>query len=78
VGDCPLFPDDYQPRDPKASPLYRLLDAHYDDFKAIYEERFQKDYGYWRPVQTTDDRRQTTDEKRTVRMVISGNLCIPV
>jgi len=50
VGDCPLFPDDYQPRDPKASPLYRLLDVHFDEYKTVYEERFQKDYGYWRPV----------------------------
>jgi len=50
VGACGVFPDQYQPRKPKASPLYRLLDAHFGEFKAVYEERFEKRHGFWRPV----------------------------
>jgi hypothetical protein len=28
--------------------LYQLLETHYDDVKAQWEERFEKAYGYWR------------------------------
>ena len=31
-------------------PLYRLLDEHYDRFERVYDERYQKRYGFWRPV----------------------------
>jgi hypothetical protein len=38
----------YRPRKPQLSDLYRLLEAHYDDVKAHWEDRFEKAYGYWR------------------------------
>jgi transposase-like protein len=40
----------YQPRDPHASDLWRLLDGHLETFREVYSERFQAKYGYWRPV----------------------------
>ena len=30
------------------SALYQLLEAYYEDVKAVWEERFQKTYGFWR------------------------------
>ena len=40
----------YHPRDPKASPLWRIFDRHYEDFEKNYQERFEKKYGFFRPV----------------------------
>ncbi len=37
----------YRPRRPQATPLYQLLDEHYDAFKSTYEERFERRYGPW-------------------------------
>ena len=38
----------YRPRNPRASPLYQLLETYYEQVKAIWEERFEKKYGFWR------------------------------
>jgi hypothetical protein len=35
----------YRPRNPKASPLWRILNAHFDEFLSVYEERFEPRYG---------------------------------
>ena len=40
----------YRPRRPWASPLWRVLDRHFDEFQRVYDERYQKRYGFWRPV----------------------------
>ncbi len=40
----------YRPRDPRASPVYRLFESHFDEFERVYPERYQKRYGFWRPV----------------------------
>ena len=40
----------YHPRDPTDSPLWNLLNNHYDDFEKHYEEKYEKKYGYFRPV----------------------------
>ncbi len=40
----------YRARRPCESPLWRLLDQHYDEFQQVYDERYQKRYGFWRPV----------------------------
>ncbi len=42
------YPSLYRPRNARASPLYQLLEAYYEDVKAVWEERFEKKYGYWR------------------------------
>jgi hypothetical protein len=39
-----------RPRDPQASDLWRLLDQHFQIFQQIYDERFEAQYGFWRPV----------------------------
>jgi hypothetical protein len=38
----------YRPRQARATPLYQLLEAHYQEVKALWEERFEKTYGFWR------------------------------
>lgn len=38
----------YRPRQARAAPLYQLFEAHYEDVKAVWEERFEKAYGLWR------------------------------
>ena len=35
-------------RDPRATALYQLLETYYEDVKSVWEERFEKRYGYWR------------------------------
>lgn len=40
----------YRPRHPQASPLYRLLEDHFPAFSTVYDERFARRYGPWRPV----------------------------
>ena len=40
----------YRPRRPRESPLYQLLDRYYDQFQHVYDQRYQKRYGFWRPV----------------------------
>jgi len=39
----------YHPSSPESSPLWNLLN-HYDSFEQKYEERFEKPYGFFRPV----------------------------
>ena len=40
----------YRPRRPRASPLYRLLDDHFQTFTTVYDERFAPRWGPWRRV----------------------------
>ena len=40
----------YRPRRPRASPLYRLLEDHFREFTTVYDERFARRWGYWRPI----------------------------
>jgi hypothetical protein len=43
-GSAPL----YRPRNPRASSLYQLLNSHYETVKSLWEERFERRYGFWR------------------------------
>lgn len=38
----------YRPREPQATPLYRLLETRYETVKGEWEERFESRYGFWR------------------------------
>jgi len=38
----------YRPRDHTASPLWQLLNQHFDEFERVYDERFTDKYGFWR------------------------------
>ena len=40
----------YRPRRPQASPLYRLIEDHFEEFCTVYDERFSRRWGYWRKV----------------------------
>ncbi len=35
-------------RNPRQTPLYRLVEAHYEEVKGLWEERFERVYGFWR------------------------------
>lgn len=50
MGACSILPEGYAPRKPRSSPLYLMLDAHFETFREDYEKRFRKRYGWWRPV----------------------------
>ena len=40
----------YRPRHPERTVLYRVLFHHFGRFVAEYEERFERTYGYFRPI----------------------------
>ena len=40
----------YRPRQPRASPLYRLLDRHFRELSLVWDERFAPTHGHWRGV----------------------------
>ena len=40
----------YRPRHPERTVLYRVLFHYFDRFLAEYEDRFQKEYGFLRPI----------------------------
>jgi hypothetical protein len=40
----------YRPRHPERTVLYRVLAHHFDGFLAAYEDRFEREYGYFRPI----------------------------
>jgi hypothetical protein len=40
----------YQPRRPRDSKLYRLVERFFPQFEHIYADRYEKRYGFWRPV----------------------------
>ena len=47
----------YRPRYPERTVLYRVLFHHFERFLAEYEERFEKAYGYFRPIIIPDSPR---------------------
>jgi hypothetical protein len=40
----------YHHRQPKSSPFFRIVDSYFDEFERVYSQKFEKDYGFWRPV----------------------------
>jgi hypothetical protein len=40
----------YHPRNPRDSPLYSLVEDHFDRFEQIYDDVYAREYGFWRPV----------------------------
>ena len=51
-GSVRIFPTAraclYRTRNPRVTALHRLLEAYYEDVKSLWEERFEKKYGFWR------------------------------
>jgi hypothetical protein len=35
---------------PRATPLYRLFDVHFDEVRGQWEERYERWYGFWRSI----------------------------
>ena len=44
------MPGIYRPRRPERTVLYRVLFHNFERFLTAYERRFEKDYGYFRPI----------------------------
>jgi len=40
----------YKQRKPRESPLWQLLNEHFDEFEERYDELFFKEYGFYHPV----------------------------
>jgi hypothetical protein len=40
----------YRPRNAQASPLYRLVEDHFEELERVWDERYEREYGFWRPV----------------------------
>jgi hypothetical protein len=40
----------YQSRDHEASPFFKVVRDNFDRFEKVYPKRYQKRYGYFRPV----------------------------
>jgi len=60
------YPSLYRPRNPRASPLFLLVEARYEELKALWEDRFEKTHGFWRGFTDTADTSHTLakdDEK---------------
>ena len=49
--------DVYQPRNPKASAYYRCVEDHFEQLKTVWDERYQRRFGFWRPYVTDVIRR---------------------
>ncbi len=40
--------DVYQPRNPKASAYYRCVEDHFEQLETVWDERYQRCFGFWR------------------------------
>ena len=39
----------YRPRRPESSAYYQCVEDHFEEFERVYEERFERAYGFYRP-----------------------------
>jgi hypothetical protein len=46
---CPTAPV-YRPRQPRASPPYRLIERYLPEFERTYDQRYAPRYESWRPI----------------------------
>ena len=59
LNACPttIDSDVYQPRNPKASAYYRCVEDHFEQLETVWDERYQRRFGFWRPYVTDVIRR---------------------
>ena len=38
----------YRARSPRATPLYRLFETHFEEVRGQWEDRFERRFGFWR------------------------------
>ena len=50
VDVAPAVRGVYKPRRPQASPLFRLVSDHLHRLQTVYDDRFAREYGPWRPM----------------------------
>ncbi|MFH0921471.1 MAG: transposase zinc-binding domain-containing protein [Fibrobacterota bacterium] len=50
TGIDDAVPRFYRPRNPAASPYFKVVTGHFDAFERSYPDLFQARYGFWRPV----------------------------
>ena len=41
--------DVYHPRNPQASDYYRCVEGHFEELEMVWEDRYERIYGFWRP-----------------------------
>jgi hypothetical protein len=49
-ADLAPFGANYHPRNPRATALYAVIEDHLEEFIRVYDEKYQKKFGFWRPV----------------------------
>ena len=47
-----IFKGVYKRRQPQKSAFYQFINRHFEEFRRVYEERFQNQHGYYRTVVT--------------------------
>jgi len=45
----PKTAEPYVPRNPRKSQYYQCVEANFEELERVWEERYQRKYGYWRP-----------------------------
>src|SRR3989304_8356456 len=40
----------YRPRNPQATPFYHLVEDHGERLKNVYPDRYEHQFGYYRPI----------------------------
>ena len=48
MGEC--VPGVYRPRSPKGTAFFRLVAERYEEFEEAYPRRYERAFGYFRPV----------------------------
>ena len=48
LRECPTL---YRPHRPESTDLYQLIEAHFEEFTVVHEERFEDEDGSLRPVE---------------------------
>ena len=48
--ECSSQEEIYRRRKPQETSLWKLLNGHFVEFEEVYDELFQKKYGFFRPV----------------------------
>jgi hypothetical protein len=49
IPACIMNTDVYAARIPRKSQYYRCVEAHFEELVGTWDDRYQQDYGYWRP-----------------------------
>ena len=39
----------YRQRNPQSTPYYQCIEDHFEAFERVYEDRFERQYGFYRP-----------------------------